>query len=94
MQLTMQKFDGREGVNFTDVLDETGLCVGSCSQYLGHKTIKLFGERYVGEFQTFEECEAFIAGVVAVLNEAASTRIKRPFEASWSDHLRVEEKAS
>ena len=62
----------------TDVTDEdTGNTVGftTASRSPIKREIKLFGEKYTGEFITPEECYAFAKGVESVINHITSTQI-------------------
>jgi hypothetical protein len=79
MRLTFKAFDGR-GVHHVDIVDqETGKKVGyirSCGvgpDSSGGMYIALFGERYVGHVNRYEECKGFVQGVEVVLNHLTST---------------------
>ena len=96
MRLTFKHFDGRRR-NYEPIIDEdSGKQVGLI-QYdgvgfggSGGIDVSLFGGKYAISVNQYDECWGFVKGVEAVLNEMTSTRTKRPFGASWSDHLKKE----
>jgi hypothetical protein len=77
VKLTFPKFDAR-AVNYVEVVDEeTGRSVGYINAggvgFAGNGgiLIDLFGGKYTGYFNRYDECVGFIKGVQSVLNHLA-----------------------
>jgi hypothetical protein len=79
MRPNVPKVDARssDGNVFAVIDLDTGKTVGSLAvshsffggtYYRPRRTIALFDGKYIGRFDTHEECVAFAAGVAAVLN--------------------------
>jgi len=69
MQIKLPDTDlRRDAAGGTSIVDEDGNLVGQYLFFQGSdRTVVLFG-KYRGNYKTKEECQAFVDGVVAVLN--------------------------
>ncbi len=80
MRLTFKHFDARR-FSFEDITDQdTGEQVGHINAYGsqigggGGISISLFGDKYLGHVNTYQECVGFVKGVESVLNHLVDTR--------------------
>jgi hypothetical protein len=93
MRLTFKPFDGRFR-GWHDVVDEDAngerigsiYCggvgfVGAGRSGSGGIEVRLFGDRYEGTFNTYDQCCGFIKGVEAVLSHMTSLREIIPADA-------------
>jgi hypothetical protein len=85
MRFYLPHFDGRSAANTYPIVEvDTDKVVGLISTGQGwiipgakrwpSRTISFFDGKYMGEFETHKECEAFAKGVEAVLNHMISTK--------------------
>jgi hypothetical protein len=65
--------DAAGGTSIKD--EDTGKTVGQLLFSTGGgRSVSLFGDKYRGDFKRFEECEAFVKGVEAVLNHVVAIK--------------------
>lgn len=74
MKIRVPHVDLRSDNGSRPITDETGRTIGQIlmGKEAG-RTVVLFGEKYIGSFETQAECDAFAKGVQAVLNHLTST---------------------
>ena len=83
MYLSVQVVDLDTGKVIGDIENRQGqIRLDSNDEYVRHpsRTISLFGGKYIGQFETHDECYAFAEGVQAVINHLTSLPERRVSE--------------